>query len=101
MLPNPAQKNPLVQLTQSSLRSFLVAFEYVPGGQGVGDTLPDGQYEPAGHSSPVFPSVGLSVLEPLRQKNPAAQSPDGSASASAPQNFLSGQVRGCELPFGQ
>lgn len=60
----------------------------------MGVKLPEGQYDPAGHSSPVMPSVGLSVLDPLRQKNPAAQSADGAESASLPQYFLSGHVRG-------
>lgn len=44
-----------------------MVLEKVPLGHGAGVALPSIQYEPSGHSAPVTPSVGLSVLEPPTQ----------------------------------
>lgn len=41
---------------------------YEPGVQYVGDTEPDKQYDPAGHSAPVTPSTGVAVVAFCTQK---------------------------------
>lgn len=51
------------------------------------------QKTPGGQREPVLLSVGLGTVAPIRQRNPAAHTPDGSTKPSDPQNWPAGHAR--------
>lgn len=63
-----------------------IAAEKVPGGQSVAAEAPDRQNDPAGHALPVVPSLGVGVVAPPRQRQPALQGPVGAARPVPAQN---------------
>lgn len=48
---------------------------------------------PGGQRDPVLLSVGFGTAAPIRQRNPAAQDPEGSTKPSDPQNWPAGHIR--------
>lgn len=54
---------------------------------------PSWQKIPGGQRDPVLLSVGFGIVAPVRQRNPAAQDPEGSTKPSDPQNWPAGHTR--------
>jgi len=78
----------------------------VPGGQGMGATLPVPHQKPGGHRSPTTPAPslaasGVGVDAPCRQKCDAAHGPVAVAAPAAAQNRPGGQASGAADPAGQ
>jgi len=46
----------------------------VPIGHANGVIVPAGQYFPMGHSTPIIPSLGSGILDPIMHQKPALQS---------------------------
>jgi hypothetical protein len=66
--------------------------ENVPSGHAIGEMLPAGQKEPAGHMLPVTLSVGESNDAPPKQENPARHTPVGALRPDTPQTSPAGQI---------